>query len=82
MPQVYHDVDYGENVNYYTVLCKRNEKEVRRITSFVLAKVRRNFAKKFRTNARELSLNDGKFRGDLSEISCLRKRSVGRTKFR
>ena len=56
-----------------TVLCKSNEREVRQISSYVLSKVRRNFATKFHTNTRELSLNDTKLRGDLCEISCLRK---------
>ena len=64
-----------------TLLCKSNESEVRRISSYVLSKVRRNFATKFPTNTRELSLNDTKFRGDLCEISCLRKRNFGWTKF-
>ena len=50
------------------VLCKR-ESEVRQISSFVLAKVRRSFATNFRTKTRELSLNDTKSRGDLSENS-------------
>lgn len=51
------------------VLCKSNESEVRQISSFVLSKVRRNFATNFRTNTRELSLHDTKSRGDLCEIS-------------
>ena len=57
-----------------TVLCRRNESEVRRISSFVLANVRRMFARKFRRKTRKLLLNETKFRGDLFEISCLRKR--------
>ena len=39
-----------------------------------LLNVRRFFATKFRRNIRELLLNETKFRGDLFEISCLRKR--------
>ena len=62
-----------EEVSFFlvtsTVLCKSNESEVRQILSFVLAKVRRNLATNFRTNTRELSLNDTKSRGDLCEIS-------------
>ena len=50
------------------VLCKSNESEVRQISSFVLAKVRRNFAKNFRTNTSELSLNDTKSLGDLAKF--------------
>ena len=34
-----------------TVLCKRNESEVHRISSFVLTKVQRNFATEFLTNS-------------------------------
>ena len=56
-----------------TVLCKRNESEVRQISSFVLAECSRIFAMKFRRNTRELLLNETKFRWDLFEISCLRK---------
>ena len=57
-----------------TVLCKRNESEVRQISSFVLAECSRIFAMKFRRNTREPLLNETKFRWDLFEISCLRKR--------
>ena len=39
-----------------------------------LLNVRRILATKFRRNTRELLLNETKFRGDLFEISCLRKR--------
>ena len=49
--------------------CARSESEVRRISSFVLAKGRGHFATKFRTNTRELSLNDTKFRVYVREIS-------------
>ena len=47
-------------------MCKSNESEVRRISSFVLT--------------HELSLNDTKFRGYLCEISCLRKRNFAGAK--
>ena len=53
---------------FIIIMCKSNESEVRRISSFVLT--------------HEFSLNDTKFRGYLCEISCLRKRNFGFTKFR
>ena len=53
---------------FIIIMCKSNESEVRRISSFVLT--------------HELSLNDTKFRGYLCEISCLRKRNFDLTKFR
>ena len=52
---------------FIIIMCKSNESEVRRISSFVLT--------------HEFSLNDTKFRGYLCEISCLRKRNFGFTKF-
>lgn len=60
-----------------TVLCKSIESEVRRISSFFSLQS----SPKFRTNTRELSLNDTKLRGDLCEISCLPNRNFGWTKF-
>ena len=56
-----------------TVLCKRNAKEIRCLSFFVLAKIRRNFTTKFRQSAREFSLSQTKFRCYLGEISFWRK---------
>ena len=45
-----------------TVLCKRNANEIRCFSFFVLAKIRRNFATRFRQSAREFSSSQTKFR--------------------
>ena len=64
----------------HTVLCKRNANEIRCFSFFVLAKTRRNFARKFRPSARELSLSQTKFRCHLGEISF--RRNFVRAKIR
>ena len=66
----------------HTVLCKRNANEIRCFSFFVLAKIRRNFAPKFRQSARKFSLGQTKFHCYLGEISHPLKRKFMPAKFR
>ena len=61
-----------------TVLCKRNANKILCFSFFVLAKIRQNFATKFRQSAREVSSSQTNFRCHLGEISHpLRRNFVG-----
>ena len=62
-------------LSLYTVLCKRNANEILGFSFFVLAKIRRNFATKFRQSAREFSSSQTKIRCHLGEISHPLKRN-------
>ena len=69
------------NINN-TVLCKRNANEIRCFSFFVLAKIGRNFATKFRQSAREFSSSQTKFCCHLNEISNPLKWNFVLPKFR
>ena len=61
-----------------TVPCKGNESEIRRISSFFLAKIRRMFATNFRWVKRNFASTEAKFR--FGEI--LHERKIALAKFR
>ena len=69
-------------LNTCTVLCKRNANEIRCFSLFDLAKIRRNFATKFRQSAREFSSSQTKFLCHLGEISHPLKRNFAIAKIR
>ena len=62
----------GKRLCENTILCKRNSNEIRCPSFFVLAKIQRNFATKFRQSAREV-VESNEIRCHLGESSQLRK---------